>query len=1842
MLSISPDAYYESFTTYTSSSNLLGFLLLVDLFLALVLSVLIFLEYLRFSVKCRSIKRRERFYKKCYRFSRKNSYKLAKAKFNSKYCWSKFFLGSLPNYVVDALGPRITRRTFDSLLINYQTYSSFNGSKCAYLSNNHVQFCSFPVPIQYKFDNSLWVGNPQDVIDIASSVNAATFGTPHAGEIFRDQVKNAIVVNTAVTKKQRASIEAELEFPVVFKKIVPVAHDHAVVAAFREITRSVYDSCFKIQRTKLPSLVIGSAFREFTKYAANNYIHYYFHDSEAKDYDRTVRWFLETFVQHISEKAARRSNKVHRDENGEKPKVTKTFESFRELLNEYKKLKKIPDKLKLGIEHGYEILLFEDSFYNFEPRDYKEVFKSTGANVAYGYGTLPFEMIFPEMPQSRHYRLTREGKKIHMNFSYCNGYSHDEISWSTLLKYPVMNFDTFSLVFEIVSMVGPMCVFKIIKVNKGGETISRRIALPEKKKYVKVLDLINSCGKDGRITRKKYFSVFANEYFETLNYCLSIDPRALTLQNTMTFIRRRAGGVSLISKELLAPWHLNSRDFHSFALSVFIQAKFTNEHADNITSINSTLMSKNPFSNIFGFFFSSSFSTIKSYIVSNGLADKLIIFGEDELLQRYHITVANPEKIMYNIQLDETYVEKLYSCPICERLDDKTGDQVIKCEHRNHEVTISMTDNDLEKVKTILSDNDKDPAGLKNIKERARKAMPVSGFSHTCRFHYILGGPGCGKSFIIRQLATKFDLVYAPFTKLMADYKGLKDDFGENYDLNFATVHRGLETRCVSTIFIDEFTSLPMEYIKMVIAVNKAEDIFIVGDTKQTQVTESEGTYIGDEIDINSLPKHTLLRNFRNPKDTVMLLNKLFGYEMEPMSKIEKSIYVVGPKEKLPDHIKDLKYHKFTFCYGSLADNNLTDDDTVRKYQGSTVNNAMLFVDQHSSEDTAMNDNMTCVALSRHKEVLVIRHDGSERARNWLTKYKIDEEIEKEYEKHHTKADPIEGLNYEHKDTEQYIKENFKINETPTPLDITKQTGSTSVLLSYLHDFKQNMYSLLSELFTSPLHRFYISLYLLTLFLENINDNYFLSDFVGPVVRFFCKMLIMKQLCIKIYNSGKNFDFQILLFHSIIKLCLEFDSTMLHFYDYENKNIIYQQVLNFYYNFYISAKLLYITRIFSLEQFSFTNKVITLLGFGHILRIPSMMFGMNYFCDILSNPMIIMLVALMRFKNFRFVFTHYPFYSYDANTTLPIYDHKIFINLISSQFNFSNQQFTDYMFYYIPLSIRKRYEQKPVEEIKPIKPILKSGKDAYTLGLDLVPTAGQEDVVDFHNNIGSLDINEDYYTGTMDVSDFINPVSVKHKPQNTLSTFLQIIPGTGNVFNKKSIPQLLQVLGGRYFNKKPKASKPYDHDAWLLGKKIVDEFFFECMDNINLEEADLETVTNEFVQSAQDKKYENQFKGFDNFDTQTIRFHLKDIFKPKVGDIADPTKCGQGISAWNKDAQVLFGVGARFANYQFMKFLKDHCVYDNRITPTEMKEKLTQLMANLPSVCKNGITDFTMFDSQQDQFTQAIEKYFLLRLGFSEDFIEHYYMFRSNYTIIGSSIKGKSKFEKTSGEPMTLLMNTIISAVLSNYFLRGEGKFLLAMKGDDGFKRQANLKLDEQRYEEVAQYTALKMKIMISREAEFCGYVITDNLFVDSIPRKLHKLLSHHFTDYIHFTQYQQSIRDFISQFEDDYFFSAYIDANAKIYESLGCGYDEIMIMYECLKSFAHINEQQFYEQTNRVTIDSIYKTAEDDYLIQYFNRQKEIHTHQHTSTCKDCAKIPCADLSCKDRYNCNFIRSFK
>lgn len=94
-------------------------------------------------------------------------------------------------------------------------------------------------------------------------------------------------------------------------------------------------------------------------------------------------------------------------------------------------------------------------------------------------------------------------------------------------------------------------------------------------------------------------------------------------------------------------------------------------------------------------------------------------------------------------------------------------------------------------MRGVLLNTDNDPDGLREVKEKALKELPKGPFSRQAKVHCIKAGPGCGKSYIIRELADENDLVPAPFAKLSGDYRNLKGPTGNSYNLTF-TQHKSL------------------------------------------------------------------------------------------------------------------------------------------------------------------------------------------------------------------------------------------------------------------------------------------------------------------------------------------------------------------------------------------------------------------------------------------------------------------------------------------------------------------------------------------------------------------------------------------------------------------------------------------------------------------------------------------------------------------------------------------------------------------------------------------------------------------------------------------------------------------------------------------------------------------------------------------------------------------------------------------------------------------------------------------------------------------------------------------
>ncbi|KAG8247164.1 hypothetical protein J6590_066866 [Homalodisca vitripennis] len=290
--------------------------------------------------------------------------------------------------------------------------------------------------------------------------------------------------------------------------------------------------------------------------------------------------------------------------------------------------------------------------------------------------------------------------------------------------------------------------------------------------------------------------------------------------------------------------------------------------------------------------------------------------------------------------------------------------QVVRCKSVD---TFSLTDSQLGRMKPDLLNTDQDAAGLAKVKDRALKKLPSGAFTCRAKVRYVKAGPGCGKSNVIRTLADENDLILAPFTKLKADYEGLTNTRGERYDLTFKTTHRAMETVGHRRIFVDEFTSFSYDFLACVVFNNAAEEVFLVGDHKQTRIQEpNEGLYIGNYIDLPLLDTHELLVNFRSPPDSVPLLNRMFGYEIRAHKK-----YDGVPSISFVDSAEDLPPAPLRMCFSKEGAKKMTETEsnTVRANQGGMHRDV--------------------VALSRHTHRLIVVLDTSEAAGKFRGKFDL-------------------------------------------------------------------------------------------------------------------------------------------------------------------------------------------------------------------------------------------------------------------------------------------------------------------------------------------------------------------------------------------------------------------------------------------------------------------------------------------------------------------------------------------------------------------------------------------------------------------------------------------------------------------------------------------------------------------------------------------------------------------------------------------------------------------------------------------------------------------------------------
>jgi hypothetical protein len=434
------------------------------------------------------------------------------------------------------------------------------------------------------------------------------------------------------------------------------------------------------------------------------------------------------------------------------------------------------------------------------------------------------------------------------------------------------------------------------------------------------------------------------------------------------------------------------------------------------------------------------------------------------------------------------------------------------------------------------------------------------------------------------------------------------------------------------------------------------------------------------------------------------------------------------------------------------------------------------------------------------------------------------------------------------------------------------------------------------------------------------------------------------------------------------------------------------------------------------------------------------------------------------------------------------------------------------------------------------------------------------------------------------------PVNNNGNPLKMEEKVRRFAVGNGLYYSNKNTMQSIQVVQGRYVCKLPEY--PETPSMKQLAHQVAQEFFDDCMKPFDVKTCEMEvnSLFSEFVRSVRGRHYSSKFMSSkDLANPRVVSFHLKSIFKAKISEVTKSAaqKVGQGISAWSALASNYFSLSGKIMNYAYFKSLKSNVIYDNRMTPEELIYKVNQLNKKINPHADNVVTDYTEYDKKQNAFTQEMEKQLWKLMGFSEYVIELYYSFRKNYLIFSKFMSALVKRAKPSGEPLTLVNNSQLNGQLTHFLVKGEGWFYIVIKGDDGWKRQLNLKVIYERLKLIQKYVNMDIKISFEEGIEFCGCLVTKAGLVPNLLRKLYKLLGHSFRDYKHFTEYQISLRDSLRVY-NVIGINHLVDCNKKF---LQCSRERVMNILYALQSYAHIDENQFMDSTREYVINYGYPT---------------------------------------------------
>nr|AZQ26966.1 polyprotein [Hepatitis E virus] len=181
-----------------------------------------------------------------------------------------------------------------------------------------------------------------------------------------------------------------------------------------------------------------------------------------------------------------------------------------------------------------------------------------------------------------------------------------------------------------------------------------------------------------------------------------------------------------------------------------------------------------------------------------------------------------------------------------------------------------------------------------------------------------------------------------------------------------------------------------------------------------------------------------------------------------------------------------------------------------------------------------------------------------------------------------------------------------------------------------------------------------------------------------------------------------------------------------------------------------------------------------------------------------------------------------------------------------------------------------------------------------------------------------------------------------------------------------------------------------------------------------------------------------------NRDVSRITFFQKDCNKFTTGETIAHGKVGQGISAWSKTFCALFGPWFRAIEKEILALLPPNIFYGEAYEESVFAAPVSGAGSSM--VFEN---DFSEFDSTQNNFSLGLECVVMEECGMPQWLIRLYHLVRSAWILQAPKESPKGFWKKHSGEPGTLLWNTVWNMAIIAHCYEFRDFRVAAFKGDD-------------------------------------------------------------------------------------------------------------------------------------------------------------------------------------------------